>query len=353
MERVDVNNDFLALKRQKGDFLADAFLDEVFNHEKQKLALQKLIKADDTNFLKKIKAQFKHPLIQHAETLPDWANLRLMQEGAVFFARYAEEVMNLLGLLSLPYTYAGADGARVLLLSGKMQNNIAKRLNDTANFVWDVMSPKAFNPGGIGFSSVLKVRLIHAAIRFYLKKDPNWEKKWGVPVNQEDMAGTNLSFSLLVLRGLRKLGYTISLNQKKAFLHLWAVIGTLSGVDDDLVQKDLKSAQVLEALIAKRQFKPSAQGQALTKSLIDHILSLGKDIAQPDEILGLMRYLLGDNMANMLNIPSGNMPSYKINLLQTKNMFKQFDQIKNSFLSYQQAYRGFKKVQSNLSDRAL
>ena len=120
--------------------------------------------------------------------------------------------MNLLGLLSLPYCYAAADGARVLDLSERIKNKPEHRLNETADFVWDVMAPNAFKPDGKGFTSILKVRLLHAAIRFYTGKSSKWNAAdWGLPVNQEDMAGTNLSFSLLVVRGLRKFGLAVCL----------------------------------------------------------------------------------------------------------------------------------------------
>ena len=103
--------------------------------------------------------------------------------------------MLLLGFLSLPYCYAAANGAEVLVRSERIVNEPEKRLSETAQFVFDVMAKDAFEPHGQGLSTILKIRLMHAAVRWYIEQSDNWNKKLlGVPVNQEDMAGTNLSF---------------------------------------------------------------------------------------------------------------------------------------------------------------
>ena len=62
----------------------------------------------------------KNSWLKKFSTLPEWADRKKMKSGSDFFVLYAEPIMNLLGLLSLPYCYAAADGARVLSLSGQI-----------------------------------------------------------------------------------------------------------------------------------------------------------------------------------------------------------------------------------------
>ncbi|RYE07381.1 MAG: DUF2236 domain-containing protein, partial [Sphingobacteriaceae bacterium] len=223
---INPDFEFLASMRQQADRPADDLIAEVFADENRKSAFRDLLNAISVNTdLQKVTDFYaiKEAFVR-ATKLPDWANRKLMEQGTNFFANHAGAIMNLLGLLSLPYCYAAADGARVLDLSERIKNKPEHRLNETADFVWDVMAPNAFAPDGKGFASILKVRLLHAAIRFYTDKSSKWNAAdWGLPVNQEDMAGTNLSFSLLIIRGLRKFGLTIEYKDQQAFMHLWNV----------------------------------------------------------------------------------------------------------------------------------
>jgi len=95
------------------------------------------------------------------------------------------------------------------------------------------------------------------------------EPAWGLPINQEDLAGTLMSFSWIVLDGLEKLGAALTSDEREAYLHCWKVIGHLLGIRNELLPKNFDSARDLAAAIVRRQFGPSSEGKALTKALVD------------------------------------------------------------------------------------
>ncbi|RFZ84233.1 DUF2236 domain-containing protein [Mucilaginibacter terrenus] len=335
----------LAAKRLQGDNAADNFIAGVFANTENKKALYEWLGtlSHNTQLLHLPTLFANEPVLTTAATLPHWANTRMMQRGSVFFIRHSETIMNLLGLLSLPYCYTAANGAMVLYLSDRMRSDTTKRLYETAAFVWEVMAPDAFASTGEGFASILKVRLMHAAVRFYTYKSGRWNDEWGTPVNQEDMVGTNLSFSLLVMRGLRKLGITVGKEDQEGFMHLWNVIGALSGLDEYLLPGSVKEAQILDTIISKRQFSSSAHGEELTSSLTKHITGVNNTGASANDILGLMRYLLGAPVADMLKIDAPELPSYKIQLLKLTNLVKGLKPVGNTNLAYKEAYSRFKQ----------
>lgn len=330
-------------KRLLGDPEADRFIQKVFADTKQKTDLQRSLKTlVNNNSLAEFKEAYPgYDFITHSNKLPDWAVPRKMRAGSVFFSRHSEMIMSLLGLMSLPYCYNASNGAMVLYLSERIRNDTTKRLFETALFVWHVMAPNAFIHGGKGFSEIMKVRIMHAAVRFYTLQSGNWDDVWGVPINQEDMAGTNLSFSLIVVRGLRLLGFSVSRDEAEAFLHLWNVIGSLTGLEDDLIPETPKMAQQLDRVIGARQFTSSTHGLELTQSLTRHILSVNKTKAIDNDILGLMRYLLGKDISDELGISVPDLPAYKISLIRTVNLFKSFIPKGDPGLAYHQAYRSF------------
>lgn len=337
---------FLAAMRQQGDSQVDNLIAEVFADDHQKSTFRTLL--DSLTFNRQLNQPDDFYAVKEvflsAAKLPDWADQKQMAQGAAFFAVHAAAIMNLLGLLSLPYCYAAADGARVLDLSERIKNKPEHRLGETADFVWDVMAPNAFEPDGKGLASILKVRLLHAAIRFYTVKSSKWNTDWGLPVNQEDMCGTNLSFSFLVIRGLRKFGLTISYDDQQAFMHLWNVIGFLLGLDERLLPETGKEALQLEEAIRQRNFKSSAHGQALTRSLTKYFAVV--DAAFPEkQTMQLMRYLLGDEVADLLALPQQQAPISTVRFLKLISNFQLFQQ-KNSRFAYQQQHAEFKKTRS-------
>lgn len=344
---------FLASMRQLADQPADDLIAEVFADENQKSEYRNLLNSFSTNTdLQKTDEFYTvKEAFQSATKLPNWADQKLMKQGSAFFAAHAASIMNLLGLLSLPYCYAAADGARVLDLSERIKNKPEHRLNETADFVWDVMAPNAFKPEGKGFTSIFKVRLLHAAIRFYTGKSSKWNAPdWGLPVNQEDMAGTNLSFSLLVIRGLRKFGLTIEYKDQQAFMHLWNVIGFLLGVDERLLPETGKEALLLEEAIRLRNFKTSEHGISLTQSLIKYFASVDPNF-QPKQTMELMRYLMGDEVANLLQLPPQTAPVSTVKFLQLISNFQVLKQLNTKF-SYQNQRFDYQKLRPSLQQKS-
>ena len=347
MEKKSVfTNDFLTAKRLMGEADADLFTQSVFENSDQKTELRNWLNELTENAqLNQIPQEFiRYTLFSDVNELPAWADKKEMKAGSAFFARNAQLIMNLLGLLSLPYCYTAADGAMVLYLSDRMRGDVGKRLVETADFLWDVMAPDAFEESGKGFASVLKIRLIHAAVRYYTLKSGQWDDAWGVPVNQEDMAGTNLSFSIIVIRGLRKFGVSVTYQEQQSFMHLWNVIGYLLGLAEDMLPQNGKQAFDLEEAIRLRQFRLSDHGRELTRSLTNYFVTVNTGEQFSDrEIFQVMRYLLGNAVADMLDLPSAELPVNKIRLLKAINFINEFKKRNSTSVLYRNEYGRFKR----------
>ncbi len=258
--------------------------------------------------------------LQETQNLPAWADKRRMQRGHAFFARHATPILSILGCLSLPYCYAAADGAQVLWLSQRIRQDTRRRLAETAQFLLDVMAPDAFGLRGKGLRSIQKVRIIHAVARHYARHSENWDDAWGIPVNQEDMAGTNLAFSYIVLQGLQKLNVQWTKPEAEDFLYLWNVIGTMLGLDARLLPTDLQAAYWLDRKIAARHFRRSEAGTGLTKALLQSLYELNESTVTQAFADAYMRYLLGDAVADLLEVPPTNGAKPLVSVFKTVNL---------------------------------
>lgn len=255
------------------------------------------------------------------EMLPAWADRERMAEGAAFFRAHCNEMLFLLGILSLPYCYAAARGARALWLSDKIRSNTGLRLADTALFLMDVMEEDAFHAGGPGFTAINQVRLRHALARHYIRRHPAFQDLAEVPVNQEDMAGTNLAFSYIVLGGLRRLGMRTGLQNRESFLHLWSVIGRLMGLREELLPYNLRAACWLERRIRERQFGVSAEGRALMASLLEHFQAVIPNRMTRLLLPQLCRHLLGKELTAILGLPE---PAVRLGALDPMGLLPLF-----------------------------
>ncbi len=167
--------------------------------------------------------------------LPAWADLAKLERGQQAFM--TRSMMSLLVMLcrSLPEGYAAPSMARVLNLSGQLRKYPFHRLMGTLQLLKDVSTPGSFRADGVGTMLAQEMRLLHAGVRTNVAPESmrdvaGFRVRFGVPINQEDMLGTVLGFSLLVIEGLERLGVPMAAGEADDFYHVWRVFGYLMGV---------------------------------------------------------------------------------------------------------------------------
>jgi len=191
----------------------------------------------------------------------------------------------LLNVSSLPMCYACAKGAQVLYETGRLLSHggsidpLARRLMETAQMVVNVLSEGGLAKTGSGVITLQKVRLIHASIRHYLKagqyNNAKWDtQKYGEPINQEDLAGTLMSFGPVIIAGLKRLNIELSDTQIEDYTHCWKVVGSLMGIDEQLIPDTYQDGLDLATKILQHQGEESEAGKALTQSCIQFMNAL-------------------------------------------------------------------------------
>ncbi len=295
---------FLEQMRLVGDPVADRVVTELFR-DGDVAAVNDLMRNMVANEYPTPESlpQIVRDYLAQTDALPEWADSRLIQTGEQLFWRYGTKLILVLYCYSLPFCYLGRNGVHVLALTTRLASNPTRRIIETAQLLVDVMQPGGLTTDqGRGRRTIQKVRLMHAAIRQLAPTAPQWKADFGLPVNQEDLAGTLMSFSWIALDGLDKLGVEVAPAEREAFLHCWLVVGHLLGIQPELLPRDVASAKALTEAIAAHQFGPCPEGQALTKALIDMMAStLAGDVFSHAAPL-LMRCFLGAAQAEWLGV---------------------------------------------------
>ncbi len=250
-------------------------------------------------------------LLDEVADVPAWVDWPTCDRGGEMFMRAGVLGGAVLGAHSIILGYASPAGNKPLVLSGRLKEQALRRLNETARFVQAVSRPGGMRPFADGWQITVKVRLIHAQVRRMIDKSGKWNANaWGAPVNQHDMAGTTLLFSVAILDGLRKLGLRLTADDAEPYLHLWRWVGRVIGVDDELLPTSEHDGRRLADLIATTMGKPDQDSRDLTKALFDAawdgaVTPKQKRDAARRVLFGttLCRELIGDELADALLVP--------------------------------------------------
>jgi hypothetical protein len=142
------------------------------------------------------------------------------------------------------------------------------------------------------------------------EKQPGlWDApNWGTPINQEDLAGTLLTFSYVVAEPMPRLGVRLPRKDVDAYLHTWNVIGHLLGLSDEMMVHDKTDAAALVDAIRRRQFRASPEGQDMAAALLKLLDELTPFHQFDDTIPPLIRHLIGEEAADMLLVPKSDLP---------------------------------------------
>jgi ER-bound oxygenase mpaB/B'/Rubber oxygenase, catalytic domain len=258
--------------------------------------------------------------------LPEWADADKIKRGQQLFETWGVQIAICLFCASLPSSYAAANGVKALYLTARLDTDARRRVMETGQFLIDVLTVGGLGEHGKGRRTIQRVRLMHAAVRHLIKARNEltpgmWHPDWGTPINQEDLAGTLLSFSYVVADPLRRLGVRVGAKDVDAYLHLWNVIGHLLGVRDELLVSDAADAAALVDSIERRQFKASPEGQELTGALVNLLDELTPLHRLDETIPPLIRHLIGEETADLLCVPKSDLADDLGRLARIANWF--------------------------------
>ena len=153
---------------------------------------------------------------------------------------------------------------------------------------------------GRGRRTIQKVRLMHAAVRILAPKSPEWDTSFGLPVNQEDLAGTLMAFSWVALDGLKKLGLELTERDQEGYLHCWLLVGEMLGLQKQMLPQNMQAAEIFVDTIVRREFAASKYGVEMTAALVKMLADIiPGDLFRHTPKL-MLRFFLGETWAGWL-----------------------------------------------------
>ncbi len=223
---------YLDTLRKQGDSLADQHLQRLVA-DNEITGIRKVFAELDSNNEIPPAALFPElsEFFSATNALPPGIDTDRINRGEMVFQKNAFTGALVLLTKSLPEGYAAPNLSIILNLSGNLRTHPYKRLLSTLQTVVNVSTFHGFQHGGRAVITAQKLRLLHAGIRHVTHRyRPEFESRYGVPVNQEDMLGTVMGFSYLVIEGMRTLDVGLTHDEEEDFFYVWRVFALMMGI---------------------------------------------------------------------------------------------------------------------------
>ena len=122
-------------------------------------------------------------------------------------------------------------------MTGVCGGKSTRRVSGTAAMGVRMAFQGAVEPGGEGHEVLVRVRLLHAALRRFLVDEGRFKHPTEQPINQQDLAITLALFGYLNIRGLGMMGIPFTPAALASYNLLWRYAGHDLGIDADLLPR--------------------------------------------------------------------------------------------------------------------
>lgn len=235
--------------------------------------------------------------------VPDWADTQAMRKGQELFLRCAPLAIASFVLGSLLVTYTPPGSAKVLLHTGRLRQDVVRRLFETSTMVHAVMQAGALEPGAPGHQAIVRVRLLHAMVRHHVMARSSWPvEQLGSPINQLQMGLTALGFSSLLINSMRSLGVVVSDEEARGYQLLWRRGNHLQGVDLSLLPDQLAGEAQLYELFQRTVMTPDDNSRTLVAAVHQGLAWQSPFFLPQGALEALSRCLLGSDLSDKLAI---------------------------------------------------
>ncbi|KAK5175029.1 uncharacterized protein LTR77_000165 [Saxophila tyrrhenica] len=243
-------------------------------------------------------------------TVPPWVDWEQIRRGQDVFYRYGGACLTGLAYQSLLGGMGAARVVETLARTGGFSTKVARgRLFETTQHILQcTKSLESLQPGGDGFASTIRVRLLHAAVRKRIMTlhatNPSYYdlESWGVPINDLDSMATISTFSAtLIWLSLPRQGIYLRQQEITDYIALWRYIAHLIGCPTNPFATPSQAKRVTEALLLY-EVHPTPTSRILANNIIKSLEDQPPGYASADFLIASARWLNGNDLCDALGL---------------------------------------------------
>ena len=197
-------------------------------------------------------------------------------------------------------------------ITGRVRHIGTRRLQQNNRQMIEVFMPGGLKRQGDGWKLSVRVRLVHAQVRWLLAHSEDWDARaWGVPISAAHVGYAITAFSARLLKHMRRLGATYDREERDSFMEVWRYTGFLMGIPETILFRDRKEALQLFEIGGLCEPSPSTESAVMAHSLVNSAPVVG-GITDPASrqklakyVYSISRALIGPRLADALDYPKG------------------------------------------------
>ena len=239
---------------------------------------------------------------------PDWLDHEAFQSGCRVFHKNAD-----LMLVAFVTAVLVEGFSTLIAKSFRITGRVAlteRRLRQNNRQMLEIFMPGGLQGFGDGRKLSIRVRFVHARIRYLLAKSEEWRHEdWGVPLSAAHLGLALSVFSQRLLDYASLLGAKFTRAERSSILAIWRYTGHLMGIPEPVLYTDSASAKRVYTVGFQCEPPPDDDSAAMANALIRSIPRVVgmKDQAETDKVLhvayGLSRALIGKRLADSFKYP--------------------------------------------------
>jgi ER-bound oxygenase mpaB/B'/Rubber oxygenase, catalytic domain len=245
---------------------------------------------------------------------PEWLERDRLDRAAGHVVRHVASYGIVFAAASLTSGAMNATGLP-LVMTGRYTSQATVRSIEVGAWLEAILKPGGLRRDGAGFSTTLRVRMIHAFVRRHLLTSGEWDSgSWGAPIPQSFMAFTIAEFGHIAVAAMHKLGVRYTADELDDIYHFWRYVGFLNGVGPQLNMTDAADHTRIEELYALTATDPDDGDRDFVRALTHDYLAVEIAALLPlggtrrhgyavAVVNGLTRAFLGDEAATKLGVP--------------------------------------------------
>ncbi|MEQ8229279.1 MAG: oxygenase MpaB family protein [Rhodospirillales bacterium] len=243
------------------------------------------------------------------ERVPSWFDEASVLSGCRAFHRHSEMFIGAFVAAVLIEGFSSLI-SQSFAITGRMVDQGVRRLKQNNRQLVEIFLPGGLARHGDGWKLSLRIRLVHARVRWLLSHSKEWdEAAWGTPLSAAHVAFASTAFSAILLKRAAMLGVTLSGEERNSFMQVWRYAGHLMGVPGNLLFTCEADALRLHATATLCEPPPTIESIILANGLINSA-PLVAGITEPKarqklarKIYRISRAMIGDELADQLNYP--------------------------------------------------
>jgi hypothetical protein len=249
-------------------------------------------------------------LWEQVNTVPEWVDWEQIERGQDVFYRYGGANLTGLAYQSLLGGMGAARVVETLARTGGFSTKVARRrlYETTQHILQCTRSLESIKPGGEGWASTIRVRLLHAAVRGRItklaKERPEYYniEEWGIPINDLDSMATIGTFSAtLIWLALPRQGIFLRKQEIIDYLALWRYIGHVIGCPTDCFVDPTTAQRWMDVLLLY-EIRPSPMSRILANNIIKCLEGRPPIWASSDMLIASARWLNGNELCDQLGL---------------------------------------------------